>query len=395
MLKKIKLPNVIITILIYTGAMLYTKETILLFYGSIFSCTIITAFYLIKRINILKTFFKTKFFLWLTAIWVMYFAYALIFEVYDVFNFTRLIAIYLITIDVALLLQTLKKEEMIDEVIKCFAMSAILMIMHIIFSEFDEILSGANRIGESGSGNVNSVAGCLGILSIGIFVKAFFDKNKKYLLLYAIIVIFMMLTGSKKAIIIILITIVGTFMLKYKWNLLNYFKLLLIVALFFMIIFSNEYLYNIIGYRIEDFLQQLIIEDKGSETIVSHSTEERSEMLKEFPELFIKSPIVGSGWGYFSAYAGFGVYSHCNYIEMLITFGIFGTFIYYIMYIGTFRKYFLCKEFSIRKVMPQITLLAILVCDMISVTFNCTELYYISLFVSVYQISIIKNEIRK
>lgn len=395
MLKKIKLPNIIITILIYTGAMLYTKETILLFYCSIFLCTIATGFYLMKRIDILKTFFKTRFFFWLTAIWIMYFAYALIFEVHDVFNSTRLIAIYLITIDVALLLQTFKKENMINEAIKCFAMSAILMMIHIVVLEFDEIIAGANRIGESGSGNVNSVAGCLGILSIGVFVKAFIDKNKKYMLLYALIVIFMILTGSKKAIIIILITVMGTFMLKYKWNLLKYFKLLLIVTLFFVIIFSNEYLYNIVGYRIEDFFQQLTIEDIETETVVSHSTEERGEMLKEFPKLFVKSPIVGSGWGYFSVYAGFGVYSHCNYAEMLITFGIFGTFLYYIMYIITLKKYFAYKEFSIRKVMPQITLLTILVCDMISVTFNCTELYYISLFVSVYQISIIKNEIRK
>lgn len=390
MLKKIKLPNIIITILIYTGAMLYTKETILLFYGSIFLCTIATGFCLIKRIDILKTFFKTKFFFWLTAVWVMYFIYAYIFEVYDVFNPERLIAIYVITIDTALLLQTLKREEMINEVIKCFAMSAILMMIHIVISEFEEIISGANRIGESGSGNVNSIAVCLGILSIGVFGKAFIDKNKKYMLLYALIVAFMLLTGSKKAIIIILITVAGTFILKNKWDLLKYVKLLLVVVLFFVIIFSNEYLYNIVGYRIEDFFLQLTAEDTG--TVISHSTEERGSMLKEFPKLFVESPIVGSGWGYFSEYSGFGTYSHCNYTEMLITFGIFGTFLYYIMYISTLKKYFMYKKFAIQRVVPLITLIVILVCDMSSISFNAFEVYYISLFIAVYQISIIKKE---
>ena len=341
MLKRFKLPNLIIIILIYSGAMLYTIETIKLFYSIIFLSTVITLYYLMKRINIVKRYFKSRYFFWITAIWIMFFVYALIFEVHDVFNPTRLIAIYIIVTDVALLMQTFEEKNMMNEMIKNFAVVSILMMIHIFFAEFKEILSGSTRIGESGTGNVNSIALYFGILSIGIFVKAFLEKNKKYMFLYIMIVAFMLLTGSKKAIIIILITIVACFMLKNRYNLIRYIELAIVLLVIFAIIFTNKYFYNIVGYRIEDFFEQLTTED--SSTVVSYSTEERGKMLEKFPKLFIQSPIVGNGWGYFTAYGGFGVYSHCNYTEMLMTFGIFGTSLYYLMYLITLMKYIKLK----------------------------------------------------
>ena len=390
MLKSIKLPNLIIIILLYSGAMLYTTETIKLFYGIIFLSTVITLYYLMKRMNIVRRYFKSRYFFWMTTIWIMFFVYALIFEVYDVFNPTRLIAIYVIVTDVALLMQTFEEKNMMNEMIKNFAVVSILMMVHIFFAEFKEIISGATRIGESGTGNVNSVALYFGILSIGIFVKAFLEKNKKYMLLYILIVAFMLLTGSKKAIIIILMTIVLAFMIKNRYNFIRYIELAIVLLVMFAIVFTNKYFYNIVGYRIEDFFVQLTTED--TTTVASYSTEERGKMLKKFPELFIQSPIVGNGWGYFTRYGGFGVYSHCNYTEMLMTFGIFGTGLYYLMYLITLIKYIKLKGSTLQRIIPLISILAILVCDATSISFNSSEIYYVVLFMAVYQLSILKKE---
>lgn len=65
----------------------------------------------------------------------------------------------------------------------------------------------------------------------------------------------------------------------------------------------------------------------------SHSTEMRLSMYNIAPSLILKHPIFGSGWGYFTEYSGLKVYSHSNYIELLVTFGALGFILYYWIYI--------------------------------------------------------------
>ena len=59
------------------------------------------------------------------------------------------------------------------------------------------------------------------------------------------------------------------------------------------------------------------------------SAEIRRDMIVKALEMFIQKPIFGWGIEGFAAHSGFGVYSHNNYTETLVSFGIVGFILLY------------------------------------------------------------------
>jgi O-antigen ligase len=96
---------------------------------------------------------------------------------------------------------------------------------------------------------------------------------------------------------------------------------------------NNTDLYNVLGVRIEQLLNAL-----SGEGNVDNSTIVRFQMIDEGINLFKERPFLGYGIDNYASISTFSTYSHNNYIELLVGVGIFGTVIYYSLYVSIFFK---------------------------------------------------------
>ncbi|PWX16157.1 hypothetical protein CYK66_10200 [Clostridium perfringens] len=82
--------------------------------------------------------------------------------------------------------------------VKSFAISGVISMLYLISSEKTNILMGGSRIGDSLSGNVNTVGFNFGIISTVLMWSICKEKKIYKVLVFVLLSIFMLLTGSKK-----------------------------------------------------------------------------------------------------------------------------------------------------------------------------------------------------
>jgi O-antigen ligase len=93
-----------------------------------------------------------------------------------------------------------------------------------------------------------------------------------------------------------------------------------------------EPLYLVIGKRVESLVQGL---DGGT---TDSSTSTRFDMISTGLQYFIQKPFFGYGLGNYRFISGYNTYSHNNYTELLVSFGLFGTVLYYSMHLYILGK---------------------------------------------------------
>lgn len=182
------------------------------------------------------------------------------------------------------------------------------------------------RLGDSLSGNVNTVATCFGIMFLPVFYSVV-TKNKgrfRGVICCAVALICMLLTGSKKSMLVLVISIF-MFLFLYKHP-VKFVAFPLIVIGVLYATFNVQALYNTIGFRIIDMLAALGI---GQSVTVARSTSERLHLIIIGFKSFLYNPIFGGGMNYFQYINSTPYYSHNNFIEVLNNFGIIGFFIHY------------------------------------------------------------------
>jgi O-antigen ligase len=323
--------HIILFLILFSNSVLRNQEHLKLYIGVALIIGIYAFFRgLLKPSRISKT-VVSSFAVWLLVLFFMYFFYGVVLTKYNHFDADYFFFMFVVTLVTRLLFIDIHYKTMMEIFIKVCAFASVAVSVYILVNEWSLIISGGTRIGESGSGNVNTVAVYLGIMSIPIIYKVVFERKYNYLIPYSLSIVLMLLTGSKKALLFVVLGPVILLILKNRLRLHKYIlpTLTIIVLVFFM--FNNEYLYNIIGFRVIDFLGTLGFNIEGAE--YSNSTALRLMMYKLGYEAFKSKPIFGGGWFYFSSYSGLGTYSHSNYMELLVTYGIIGFLIYYSMFL--------------------------------------------------------------
>lgn len=146
-------------------------------------------------------------------------------------------------------------------------------------------------------------------------------------------------TGSRKALIIIVGTLL-LFVIIYngdhkRWR--NIFFTMLVLFAVVCLILVNDDLYTLIGARMIRMFQELL----GYKT-TENSMSLRKEMIFNGLKWFSEKPILGYGLdGFAELYGqstGWKVYSHCNFIEILVGGGIIGFLLYYFIYFYIIEK---------------------------------------------------------
>ena len=222
----------------------------------------------------------------------------------------------------------LNSKDDLEYIMKCFIIgNSVLAIRLIMVTPIQ--LWGTMRIGSIVGYNPNVI----GIqLIFGIISSMYFlitNKPRRKIILILINVLFFALilfSGSRKSLLALLIGFLVYFLIRNKENTKKIFIFLFLLPLIFAgigyLIFKVDIFYNVIGNRLETLIDVL----KGEADNI------RISMIKEGIRLFINKPIFGNGIDAFTRLSGFETYSHNNYIEILVNYGLIGFIIYYSIY---------------------------------------------------------------
>lgn len=245
-------------------------------------------------------------------------------------------------------------------VVECTSVISIIYIaiheLPTFVMNYSEITKGymRYRFGLISGINASTIAYFFGILAIVTFYLVFIEKKLRLIYVYVLQIIVTFLSGSKKGLILIVIPMIFYFFrigLKSIRNFVIFAVILLIIGI---AVFKIPLLYNVMGYRILDALNELgIVPDAvlPESAIIDESTTKRVEMMGDAWRMFTQKPILGWGWNAFASLAGYGYYCHNNYLEILVSMGIVGFVMYYsmpiILIVGSIKqknknKRFLC-----------------------------------------------------
>ena len=189
----------------------------------------------------------------------------------------------------------------------------------------------SGRLGDTNSNNHNTV----GIYAaLGCFVSFFLYMSKisRWHLIFIIPMAYLaMATGSRKAffILIALLAVYAVISTRGAKGLVAVALVLAAIVLVFIFIMTNDVVYQVLGARVEHFIDSL-----QTGTSDEHSISQRAWYRQYAMQMFTWHPLIGNGLNSFENQMvlinySHVAYSHCNYTELLCCFGIVGFLLYY------------------------------------------------------------------
>lgn len=167
-------------------------------------------------------------------------------------------------------------------------------------------------------------------------------------------VFFGLSSGSKKALLMVVVAVLGLTITKY--GLKRVYKTILAAVAVFVVAWF------VISLPIFSTINERMISFLSGEKNVSDLTRER--MIEFGLDLFKQHPFFGYGLSNYGVYYG-GTYSHNNFVEVVVSLGLFGFILYYLMY-GIPIATLLHKWFKARRLESEnIMLLLLLVVDLV------------------------------
>lgn len=202
-----------------------------------------------------------------------------------------------------------------------------ILALRFLIIEPDLFLRTGYRLGEAIGYNANDVGNKAALSAIFGLTLVNNNMRKLSLISFVINMILVLLSGSRKAlgaVALFVLIFYTTGIKKKRYVLLSIllFALLCIASYNYML--ENEFLYAVIGRRIESLIYVL---QGGNE---ASSIDLRAYYMSMAFQYVIDNPILGIGLGNFAVVSGIGVYSHCDYLEVLCSFGIVLGIVYYL-----------------------------------------------------------------
>ena len=229
---------------------------------------------------------------------------------------------------------TLESQKNYQFVLQSIILSAIVLLIR-LWLNTPLYLWGTTRVGETIGYNPNTIGLVLSLSSVLSFYLFNQKRKNVYLFVMVLLGFASLFSGSRKAFAIL---ITGVFLLSiiFASNRKKFFISSIIgVALLTLLLYLTlkwEPLYLVIGKRVESLVNGLM----GGTT--DSSTSIRFDMVSTGLQLFIQKPFFGYGLGNYRFISGLNTYSHNNYTELLVSFGLFGTILYYSMHFYILRK---------------------------------------------------------
>lgn len=256
------------------------------------------------------------------------------------FYFMSSIKVIILSIIISTIIKT---KDDVNKIISIVLLSLIISSI-VLFIKTPITVWGTSRVGYAIGLNPNDlglrycfgVIICLYFLDINKNSSFVFPQKIKSLLIFLIITAFTLIilfSGSKKALFCLIFGFIFYVTVSTK-GLKKYLKIVLLIIATIMlwnIIINNSTFYNVIGSRVEDFINYTFYNKTSKYDI---SSVEREYFRKEAFNLFKNNWLIGSGGNGFVTYmrnVGHNhiAYSHNNYLELLCTLGVIGFSIFY------------------------------------------------------------------
>jgi O-antigen ligase len=244
-----------------------------------------------------------------------------------------------------LVYQSVNNEQEVNFIFNAYLLGVFLMFSSILLNYgMDGIIgafSSSYRLGLLVN-EPNALGRYSAIAFIICLYKAILRNNKKYYIVGLICIFMVFASGSRQA---FLILIAGIFILLYLNNTYNLYKFISIVFValsllyLFPILVDNLPIFNRYNNLFDMFL------GKGFN---DGSLSYRSNLIKLGLEMFQRKPVFGYGTGQFVALCqstyGIASASHNGFIELLVSFGVIVTIIYYSLFLRIITKVNRLKE---------------------------------------------------
>jgi len=190
--------------------------------------------------------------------------------------------------------------------------------------------------------NQENVFGMMNATTCMVAFYYLFYKKRFKLFHIAVLVlafIFAMSSGSRKALLIICI---GVLFLTYKkYGIRKVYKVVCLILILSVLFFSAIQLpvFETINHRMEQMAHQLSGESGGDT-----STGTRMNMIEDGWEIFKERLLSGYGADNYRLVSRYRTYSHNNFIEILVNFGLIGFVLYYLIYWNALKNLWKVKN---------------------------------------------------
>lgn len=260
------------------------------------------------------------------------------------------IAYWVLTCTVACLMvffMTTRHQEIIKYAMMAYIIGALILAFRLVseYGGIEEMIDtasgkGENRIGgEMGNENAIGLFFANGILCSLVF---FIKNNKKTLrtllaLVMVALAIMLLLTGSRKSVVMALAGMLLIVFFNYRkvnaGKKIAVFLLIITILIVIYNLITSLEMFSTISERFEKLFGGFFGDDTSYDTDMT-----RKRYVAEGLEAFYRNPLFGNGTGI--SYSLFGTYSHNNFVELLMSYGIIGFCLYYIPYAVLIVKLF-------------------------------------------------------
>lgn len=224
----------------------------------------------------------------------------------------------------------IREKDQVIQYLKYFAFGGLILFIRLLLVTPISVWTSFSRLGAEIGYNANDVgnkAAIAAIISICLFRKRDETHRKFYAVLYVLLIAIVLFSGSRKALLALVIAtiMIYTVGLEKKRNMIfSVIGLMIVLYIGYQYIMTNESLYQTIGRRVESMINVALY--GGSEA----SSIDLRERYMALAWAFIKdNPIMGIGLGNFGSKSGLGIYCHCDYLEVMCSYGIPIALLYY------------------------------------------------------------------
>lgn len=230
-----------------------------------------------------------------------------------------------------------------EGLVNCLIIAELVVIVRAVLNTpwGEMIKTFDSRLFGSGLGrNYNDFTTQMTLVALIVAYMAFY-VDKKYKTAFRIIMLFIIISASRKAIVVSVLGYIILYLVSSGTNINKIIKRLITLSVvllaFLLLIFTNQFLYNLVGEKLVMMFQSLGMSSTDivsniSASNIDHSMHGRAVLREEAFKQFINNPIFGIGYYNFQYNNQYGLYAHNNFLELLADLGLTGFICYYSLY---------------------------------------------------------------
>lgn len=154
------------------------------------------------------------------------------------------------------------------------------------------------------------------------------SKRIIYIALAVLFSFFALSSGSKKAVLMIGMGVILICIMRYGFRRIYKTLIIIVIAIIALYTALNMDMFTTVNERLFEYFNG---RRNASDQI-------RQNAIQVGLKLFANRPFFGSGMQSFSRLSGLGIYAHNNFIEILVSTGLFGFVLYYIPFVAFITK---------------------------------------------------------